>query len=186
VKKGRTFLFLTTVVWLLGATLLGAASPGRADERKHMEARQTERKPAHVYTNEDLERVHPFRDETGASSTPAVPHRPDEAAAPSPRRRRRHGTTTHDEAYWRGEARKLRERVRALSEKREALRERLAERREARGRVLRPARSSSNAAAQSDRAIERRIAALERRMRGLEEDLEERARREGALPGWLR
>ena len=34
----------------------------------------TEGKPAvPVYTNEDLERVHPFRDETGVASVPAFP-----------------------------------------------------------------------------------------------------------------
>jgi hypothetical protein len=31
-----------------------------------------------------------------------------------------------------------------------------------------------------------RLAALERRMRELEEELADRARRDGALPGWLR
>jgi hypothetical protein len=143
-----------------------------------------------VYTNDDLERVRPFRDELGARSVPAVAHDEGEAAT-EPARARRGAPTSEKasergEAYWRREAEKLRERLRALSNQREALRARMAERRDDERRVLRRGRGSVSSEPEPDRAIEARIATIERRMRDLEEDLADRARRAGALPGWLR
>jgi hypothetical protein len=141
--------------------------------------------PAHVYTNDDLERVRPFRDETGARSVPALPPGAGEAAGARPRR----GSSEpadRGEAYWRREAEKVRERVRRLEDERDMLRARLAERRDDARSVRRRSRSARSSGTESDRALETRIAIIERRMRELEDDLAERARRAGALPGWLR
>ncbi len=171
----------TLLPLIVGLSLVSCPLPAPADDAASARA------PKHLYTNADLERVHPFRDETGARSTPAVPNDEKEPADAAGATRR--GGSRRDargEAYWRGEARKLRDRLHALSERREALRTRLAEGREQRRGLLSRARSSSTSSAKSDRAIEQRITAIERRMRQLEDDLAERARRAGALPGWLR
>jgi septal ring factor EnvC (AmiA/AmiB activator) len=132
-----------------------------------------------VYTNEDLERVHPLRHETGVSSVPAVA--PSEAAtAPEPTgRSRRRG-----EEYWRREARRVRDRVRTLAGQAATLRAQLAEREEERRRFAYRRRGSS--ASGSDATLRARLETTEHRMRELEDELQERARREGALPGWLR
>lgn len=138
-----------------------------------------------VYTNDDLERVRPFRDELGARSVPNEPAPGRETATSS-----RHGTRGSErsvdrgEAYWRREAEKLRERLRRLADQREALRARMAERRDEQWRAQRGGRGSR--ASGPDRTLEARITALERRMRDLEDELADRARRAGALPGWLR
>jgi predicted RNase H-like nuclease (RuvC/YqgF family) len=131
-----------------------------------------------VYTNADLDRVHPFAAQTGGSSTPAVASEP-EAAEREPRRRGR------GEPYWRDEAARVRERVRALEERAASLRARIAERsRETPlyGRRGAATSSRSNGLAQLQAAL----AALERRIQSTQYDLDERARRDGALPGWLR
>ncbi len=167
----------TTVVPLgfgLSAVLC-VGTGGRGEE-----ASRTSRAPARVYTNEDLARVRPFRDELGASSVPGVaPVEQSQPSRPSGEKAVRRG-----EAYWRREAEKVRERVRALAEQAEALRARIAEQREQRLRLLRRGRGAS--APESEATLETKLAALDRRMRALDEDLAERARRDGALPGWLR
>jgi hypothetical protein len=138
-----------------------------------------ERPPAHVYTNEDLERVHPFRAETGVASGPATPSDvdPGPGSAPPPRPIR-----TRGEDYWRREAARVRRRVAALATRAEALRSTLAERAEERRHTLGRRRSGGT----SDATLQKRLAAIERQMHRLEDELRERARREGALPGWLR
>lgn len=123
-----------------------------------------------VYTNEDLDRVSPLRGQTGVLSTSqGRPQAPASAAQPSRGR---------GEEYWRREARRLRERLDPLREKAEDLRARIAERRRRPG--VRPYTDPQV------QATERRLRSLEERIRGLESDFEDRARREGALPGWLR
>ena len=72
------------------------------------------RPPARVYTNEDLDRVRPFRDEVGGRSVPAVAPGEDSSEARGARREKRDGGSSarsHDEAWWRAEARRVRERV---------------------------------------------------------------------------
>jgi hypothetical protein len=137
------------------------------------------RPPARVYTNEDLDRVHPFAAETGGSSVPAVAA--DEASPARPAESRRKGK---GEEHWRAEAARVRERLRALEERAAELRSQIAERgsqSEVFGR-----RRSSSAGKTSVAALQASLAAVERRARLTQEDLEERARRDGALPGWLR
>ena len=141
--------------------------------------------PTRVYTNDDLDRVRPFRDELGARSVPAVSDHGRETAAGSPGRAIT-SSVDRGEAYWRREAEKLRDRVRNLADQRETLRARVAERREDERRELGRGRGSRGTGTESQQTLEKRIAAIERRMRELEEDLAERARRAGALPGWLR
>jgi len=163
-----------TVVLPLGfglSAVLCFAARGRAAD--------VPRPAVRVYTNADLERVRPFRDETGVGSVPAVP---PEAAASHPARELPRG---RGEDYWRKEAGRTRLKLQALAEQREALRARIAEQESDTRRFLRRGPAAASPAA-SLIALQSRLAALERRLRETEDDLLDRARRDGALPGWLR
>jgi hypothetical protein len=133
--------------------------------------------PAPLYTNDDLERVSPRRGETGVLSSA-----PPDAALVAPAKPVREA---RGEAYWRQEADRLRERLAPLRERAEDLRLQLEEldRRP-------PARTRSGSAGRADEVrketIRARLAAAERRIREMEDVFLDRARREGALPGWLR
>jgi hypothetical protein len=137
-----------------------------------------EKKKAPLYTNEDLERLAPYRGQTGVLSEPAV-----EAAGSLKPPPALQGPS--DEAYWRREAARVRERTNALRDRADDLR-----------RELQQARDTARAAVWTSRTgsprppslapREARLAALEAQIRALELDLEERARRARALPGWLR
>ena len=158
-----------------GLSVILCATAGAANH----EAGPPPRPPVRVYTNEDLDRVHPFADQTGVRSVPA--ETPAAAPAlPEPAGRR----AGRGESHWRREAERVRERVRALEAQAGELRARIAERAEEAGRVLGRRRRSSPDG--SDATLRARLAGLERRIRQEEEDLSERARRDGALPGWLR
>jgi len=135
-----------------------------------------------VYTNEDLDRVHPFRDETGIRSVPAVP--PEERAAPG----RAEKPRGQGEEHWRREAARVRERVRGMQARVAELRASIAEQADEAAHFLtRRRRSSASLSGDGTTSrLQSRLAALERRIREAEEDLAERARRDGALPGWLR
>jgi hypothetical protein len=134
-----------------------------------------------VYTNEDLDRVHRLRDQTGVQSVPA--EAPDEAPARPSSEKPSRG---RGEEHWRREASRVRDRVQALEVQAAGLRAQIEERAaEARSFHSGRRRSSAGGAA-SEATLRAKLAALERRMRRLEDDLLERARREGALPGWLR
>jgi hypothetical protein len=151
------------------------------------EAPRPPRPPVRVYTNDDLERVHPFRAETGVDSVPAAAPTTSESRATRGSAGRSHDTARgHGEEYWRREARKVRDRMRALVEQAETLRARIDAREQAQRRSSRSGRRSAATAQDATAALRGRLVALERRMRELEEDLADRARREGALPGWLR
>jgi hypothetical protein len=149
------------------AFAVGAASPGPAQDPGEA------KKPIPLYTNDDLKRVSPYRDQTGALSTPAVASSPEPADPPNAGR-----PAARSEAYWRREAQRLRDRVRRLDDQMDGLRTRIDDRRRRPG--VRPF---------SDPQIEawqRRLRVLEERKREEESLFEERARRAGALPGWLR
>ena len=208
----------------LGLRLLLLAAGGAAASE--------EKKPVPVYTNEDLDRISPFRDETGVSSRVAVPPLPTGSGRDGDDGRAR------SEAYWRREAERLRVRLQRARDRVDDLRARLAASEEAsvgprsgearsrdaaqaeawrrqaeslhvrlqrvreriddlRARIAEreagteaATRSRSRRArATSDPPLEgmrRQLAALEARVRDDETRFEERARREGALPGWLR
>lgn len=148
-----------------------------------------EKKPARVYTNEDLDRVAPFKDQTGVTSTPAVPTTETQRAG-TPRQglggggatagKSRHSAERDRsvEERWRLEAERLRARLQPLRDKADDLREKIEERRRQPG--VRPYTDPQVVAAQ------RRLEVLERRIRESESSFEDRARRQGALPGWIR
>lgn len=142
----------------------------------------TPRAPVRVYTNEDLERVHPFAAQTGARSIPAYPAAGPEAAA-APREQETRG---RGESYWRRQAAALRERLRALEERAAGLRSRIAEHEQRRKTVVYGRGGRAGSQEGSDAPLRAQLQAVERRMRRTQEDLEDRARRDGALPGWLR
>jgi predicted RNase H-like nuclease (RuvC/YqgF family) len=162
----------------LGLSLVAPAPSGAGDEPVPA------RPKARLYTNEDLERVHPFAAETGVSSVPAVSTAPGDGA----REARQHGegrSKRQGESYWRTEAERVRQKLRALDERAAALRARIAER-SSRTEVFGRRGSSASSRGTSLVTLQSSLAALETRARHLEEDLFERARRAGALPGWLR
>jgi hypothetical protein len=170
---------LRTVVLPLGFGLSAVLclSTAAADE----DPPPVRRPPAHLYTNEDLDRVHPFRDQTGVRSIPAVA--PDDRPAPAPADER---ARARGEDYWRREAGRVRDRVRAIEAQAADVRAQIAERAEDGRLFASRRRSGSSSGPRSETALRAKLAALERRMQQLEEDLADRARREGALPGWLR
>ena len=130
---------------------------------------------ARAYTNDDLARYAHLRAEEPA----------DEPAPARSRSRRpaREGATpaaasTRGEAYWRREAERTEDTVRRLREQAGDLAEKVSDLRRQPGvmpysdpRIVR---------------LETRRRAIEERAREAELRLEERARRAGALPGWLR
>lgn len=144
------------------------------------------RPPVRVYTNADLDRVRPLRGETGVLSVPGTPPPSPEARGEPRSGAGRGGAAGRGEAYWRREAEKLRERTRALADRADELRARIAEQEARQRHSTRGGRRSASAGGDAAAALRGRLAALERRMRELDDDLAERARREGALPGWLR
>lgn len=155
---------------------------------------------APVYTNDDLERVRPLRGETGVTSQPAFASATSGCTSHTRAgrgRSKRHGASEtcavsaadgaepaarasagRGETYWRREAERVREKQRLWRQQAEDLELKIAERR--RKPDVRP---------YTDPQIvgwQRRADALRARMRELEGDLDDRARRERALPGWLR
>lgn len=138
-------------------------------------ARGEEGKKARVYTNEDLERVAPRRGETGVLSRPETP--------PSAKEKSPAAARARGEDYWRREAARVRDRVRALQEQAARVREQI-ERDAVRSATRKGRRGREAWAAEDARA--RRLREIEARVREVESDLEDRARRDGAPPGWLR
>ncbi len=143
---------------------------------------------APLYTDEDLRRVSPFRDQTGVMSVPAVTPSPDAA---SPRAARdRSSRTGGDEAYWRREAQRHRSRQAALGRRIRSAERQLDQTRRRQSAAL--GRSSSSRSSASSRGsdpvrvLEERLAALHEERREEDDAFFERARRAGALPGWLR
>ena len=136
------------------------------------------RRKAPLYTNEDLDRVSPYRDQTGGSSRPATV-----AGAPADPAPRETGAGSGPsrkagEAYWRQAWQRLQDRLQPLKDRAEAFEFRIQERRRKPG--VRP---------YSDPQIEawqRQRDALLARVRDRENRFQDDARRAGALPGWLR
>jgi len=143
-----------------------------------------EKKAAPLYTNLDLARVAPLRAETGATSTPVSQPAPFVDDRPARER---------TEAHWRGEAEQHHTRMAALKRKADDLRlrlEGLRQNTEERRRKSQQGRGRSASQRQSsDRPVqsaEARLRAVEEQMRELDSAFEDRARRDGALPGWIR
>lgn len=129
-----------------------------------------------TYTNADLDRLRPLRHQVGGGAVAAAsPERPSPAEEDDSRER------AERERYWRREADRHRERVLRLQERLEALRERLE-----RERSRPPRQGQAAARERTAEALGARIERVSAQLRELEWRFEERARREGALPGWLR
>jgi hypothetical protein len=127
--------------------------------------------PVPAFTNADLDRLAPRRGEGGIFET-STPVPPAASAASSP------ASKARGEEYWRREAERTRDRLRPLEERAETLRTKIAERQRVPG--VRPYSDPGV------RALQRDLGRVEEHMRDLQSRLEDRARREGALPGWLR
>jgi hypothetical protein len=145
-----------------------------------------EKQAPRTYTNEDLERVRPFRDQTGVASKPANVTTGNERAGTSRQKLggsgaaagRKRRSAESDEETWRTAAEKLRERLRPLRERADDVRVQIEERRRQPG--VRPYTDPKVV------ALQRKLDVLERRIREAESAFEDRARRLGVLPGWLR
>lgn len=146
------------------AVCLLLALPAGAEE-----PRPTPR-PVRVYTNADLERLRDEPHRTGADSLPAT--RPAHASSPEREDRSR------EEARWRREARRLRDRLLPLEDEVGELRERIRARRRQPG--VRPYSDPKI------RGWEERLQRLEARIRERWARFRERARRARVPPGWLR
>jgi hypothetical protein len=171
---------LRTTVLPLGFGLSAVLCFGTRGDAQQTKAEKP--RPARVYTNEDLDRVHPFRHETGVSSVPAEAPA-DAPAKASPGGSARSGARRGEE-YWRAQAARVRDRVRRLEARAAQIRVRIAEREQDDRRRL-PRLGASDGAASIAR-LEARLDDILEQIRHLEEDLQDRARRAGALPGWLR
>jgi hypothetical protein len=146
---------------LLCALLMGGVLPGLFGEDG--------KRVVPLYTNEDLDRVSPFKGQTGAASVNTnVASRPP---VEEPHRDR-------NEAYWRREASRVREQARRLEEQAATLRARNTATGRSRGRKTRASAPNPD--------WEARAASLRARAERLTADLEDRARHEGVPPGWLR
>lgn len=164
---------------LLGLALGLATVPGGAED-----------KAVRTYTNQDLARVSPYRDQTGATST----RPPKDAARPS----HRPTDLGQEEQHWRREAERLRERLRPLRREAATLRLEVEEARRRPAGRSQPGRSGRGGSGRSGsgrsrasggssvESLDARLRLVEAEMRERESDLEDRARRAGALPGWLR
>jgi hypothetical protein len=152
--------------WFVLCTAVVCASPALTADRP-------EKKPVPTYTNEDLARMAPYRHQTGALSEPASSFSEDGSGS-----RDSSATRAKQERYWRREAQKLRDRLRPAREQVEDLRFRIEERRREPG--VRPFTDPTI------QAWERKLESLTRKIRDWELRFEARARRERALPGWLR
>lgn len=135
------------------------------------------KKAVPTYTNEDLDRLRPYRDQIGGASRPAVPPGESEKA-PAP------SASGRGEQRWRQEAARVRTRVAALQEQARRLREQIERAREKRGSTS--GRNGQRARWEVEDAREKRLREVEAQARDVQAEFEDRARREGALPGWLR
>jgi len=162
---------------VVGFGLLVIAASGAAETPEDRAAK----KPVPLYTNEDLDRVSVHRDETGVSSRPETPAAPAAGAASSGRAAEE--GRARSEAYWRRQAERVHDRLQRARDRKEDLRARIA------ARESQPASRTRRTPAATDAQLEtwrRQLASLEERIREEEARFEDRARREGALPGWIR
>jgi hypothetical protein len=144
-----------------------------------------------TYTNDDLDRISSRRGETGVLSRPSAPDGARKDGRNGPSRTDRAASAPRsrddDETYWRGEAERLHDRIRGLRQRADEMRLRIQqqEREQRRGKPN-ARRSESSTRPDPGEALRQRLQAIEDEIRDREARLEERARRAGALPGWLR
>jgi len=142
---------------------------------------QAPRSEPRVFTNADLERMAACRYQTGALSE-AGGGTPESAARPVRRAKASAGAAGPDadaiEADWRA-------RWRSVDQKARKLRQEARDLRQEAGEASKDAKKQP-AGRRSPSLLIRRAGSLEAEARELEEEFQEKARREGALPGWLR
>jgi hypothetical protein len=135
-----------------------------------------------TYTDDDLRRVSSRRAETGVESEPASPSVPRAGAPHGKPEERKRG-----EDYWRAEAERFGERIRSLRLRAAELRVQIEQQeRRQRERSATARRRATTTAVDATTGLKQRLYAVETEIREREAQFEERARREGALPGWLR
>jgi hypothetical protein len=135
-----------------------------------------EKKAVPVYTNDDLDRMAPLRDQTGVSSTVAAP-------PPSAPGRAADDGQAKSEAYWRKEADRVRTQLQRTRDRIEDLRSRIAASEAPSHPRSEEARTRGAARVEAWR---RQVAMLEAHIRESEGTFADRARKAGALPGWVR
>jgi hypothetical protein len=167
---------MTFLTFSLAALSLGLISDP-APKATCLPPRDPEAKP-HVFTNADLERMAACRYQTGAESRPGTAR----TEAPTAGRATRTGAGSRRpsdaEADWRAQWRSIDQKTRRLRREARALRQEADE--APRDPKKRPT------GRRSPTLLEARARALEAEARELEDEFQARARRAGALPGWLR
>jgi hypothetical protein len=138
-----------------------------------------------LYTEDDLQRVHPRRGDTGVLSVPAVvpgPTRP--ASLTSSRRSHVDTDETAQENYWRRESLRHQQKIARLRKTAAGIRRQIDERK----RELEQERGSRKrgSGGASVASLAGRLADVETEIQAADTEFEERGRRAGALPGWLR
>ncbi len=132
------------------------------------------------YTNADLDRVSPLRGQTGVLSEASIPSAADrktERAEEREERQRRKAERT-----WRQAARRHRAQVRRLEKRLAALQRRKQAYERRRWAQMMKGKIPDPPSNDFDTQIEE----LQEEIRQSESDFLDRARRDGALPGWLR
>jgi len=165
-----TFLTPFIVATTFAATTL-AANPQPDCSRPAVRSEQR------VFTNADLERVAACRYQTGVQSEIGAPASEKASKAP-PSSSRGAVPPETSEASWRSQWRTVDQKVRRLRREAQELRQEAAE--APRDPKKKPTGRRSSA------LLVTRARSLEAEALELEEEFQERARREGALPGWLR
>lgn len=133
-----------------------------------------------VFTNADLDRMAPCRYQTGAESE--VGSGPPGKSAPAPRTRNSGSGAAPQaesiEADWRA-------RWRSVDQRAQKLRREARELRQEAGQAPRDTKKPPTGR-RSPSLLISRARSLEAEAKELEDEFQDRARREGALPGWLR
>jgi len=159
---------------------LALASSPPAPDCSHPLVPRSERR---VYTNADLERMTACRYQTGAQSEAGSRRPMEESDRPRGKVAKAAGppdTAGRDalESDWRAQ-------WRAVDQKARRLRREARELRQEAGEAPRDAKKPATGR-RSPSLLLNRARSLEAEARELEEEFQDRARREGALPGWLR
>jgi chromosome segregation ATPase len=132
------------------------------------------------YTNADLDRVSSLRGQTGVLSEVAAPTAADRKAEKEEEREEHHRSKA--ERTWRQAARRHRAQVRRLEKRLAALQRR----KDAYERRRRTQMMKGKIPDPPSKDFDTQIAELQEEIRQSESDFLDRARRDGALPGWLR
>jgi hypothetical protein len=140
--------------------------------------------PQHVFTNADLDRMSACRYQTGAQSEVGTTasdnsiRRPARSGGSAARPQADASSLDAREADWRAQWRSVDQKARRLRREARELRQEAAEAPQGPKKPATGRRSSA--------LLVSRARSIEAEARELEDEFQERARREGALPGWLR